>query len=166
MAVVTLQLDDTISDEAARIGIQHMYGIKIPLPDHRWPTNLDTTFYHLAQASVFAYTYQIAGLAKSAFETVDRLMAHCLEDEHECEKMLFHWFYVHLHRIYDTEASQKVALRPFSAKVFTENLTRLHKMSRFQKVLLDRPRLMLDSLVDVAEKQSKAEKKRKREDGQ
>jgi hypothetical protein len=142
-----------------------MYGIKIPSPGRRYPTNLDTSFIHLAEASVLAETYQIAGLAKSAFETANRLMVHCLEDEHECERMLFHWFYVHLHRIYDTEASQQVALRPFSAKVFAENLTRLHKMSRFQKVLLDWPRLMLDIILYVAEKQSKAGKQSKTENG-
>jgi hypothetical protein len=84
---VTLQLDDTIDDEAAKIGIKHMYGIKIPFSGRRYPTNLDTSFIHLAGASVFAETYQIAGLAKSAFETADRLMVHCLEDEHVCEKI-------------------------------------------------------------------------------
>lgn len=140
-----------------------MYGIRIPFSGRKYPTNLDTTFCQLAQASVFAETYQIAGLAKSAFETANRLMAYCLEDERECEKMLFHWFYVHLHRIYDTEAFQQVALRPFPAKVFAENLTRLHKMSRIQKVLLNWPRLMLDILLYVVEKQSKAEKQSKTE---
>jgi hypothetical protein len=136
-----------------------MYGIKVPSPDLDDPVCGETGFLQLAHTSFFGSLYNIAGLEQSAFEAANRVMAWCLkgEDRGGIGKKLDDQFYVPLEQIYSTMESRQRILMSFPAKVFAENLAKLRRTTDFEDFLLENPRLAVDMLHYLTEKQSKVE---------
>jgi hypothetical protein len=147
--VVFLDLDDTVGRKAIETAIKFMYGIKV-LGDGGSPS--PKSLIALARIAVFAEKYKITGLFEAVQEATTRTLLDCLNDE----GMLDHHFCCTVYS-YNKSNSDAIAIFRFATRIFGDNIGKLYSKAVFQHMLADSPRLAVDILVYVAEKQSRAE---------
>ena len=105
----------------------------------------------LARIGIFAEQYKIAGLLQTVFEATTRSLMDCLSDEGKLDLL----FCCHVRYVGQSKNDSGAFFR-FTTKLFGNNIDKLYSMAVFQRLLVEIPRLALDILNYVAEKQSKA----------
>jgi hypothetical protein len=147
--VAILDLDGTFGSKAIETAIKFMYGIKV-LGDGGSPSPRSLTT--LARIGVFAATYEIQGLVEAVFGATTRALVDCLDDD----EVLSFYFCRHV-LFFNQSPKDAPALFRFTAKLFGDSIGELYNKAVFQQMLVDSPRLAVDILVYVAEKQSRTE---------
>ena len=104
----------------------------------------------LARIGIFAEQYKIAGLLQTVFEATTRSLMDCLSDEGELDLL----FCCHVRSFHQSTKDASAFFR-FTTKLFGDNIDKLYNIAVFQRLLVEIPRLALDILNCVAEKQSK-----------
>ena len=145
--VLNLHLDDTVGPKAIETAIKYMYGIIIlDEGNPSCPKSLGA----LARIGIFAEQYKIAGLPEAVFEATTRSLIDCLSDEGKLDVL----FCYHVRSFHQSTRDTSAFFR-FTTRLFGENIEKLYNMAVFQRLLVEIPRLALDILNHVAEKQSK-----------
>ena len=133
--------------ETVEIGIKHIYGIKVlDEGNPSCPKSLGA----LARIGIFAEQYKIAGLRDAVFDATTRSLMDCLKDEGKFDLL----FCCHVRYVGQSKNDSGAFFR-FTTKLFGNNIDKLYSMAVFQRLLVEIPRLALDILNYVAEKQSK-----------
>ena len=146
--VLNLHLDDTVGPKAIETAIKYMFGIRIlDEGNPSCPKSLGA----LARIGIFAEQYKVAGLLEAVFEATNRSLMDCLNDEGKLDLL----FCCHV-RSFHQSTKDTGAFYRFTTKMFGDNIDKLYNKAVFQRLLVEIPRLALDILNYVAEKQSKA----------
>jgi hypothetical protein len=144
-----LRLDNRVGNEieTVEIGIKHIYGIKVL--DEGSPS-CPKSLGALARIGIFAEQYKIAGLLEAVFEATTCSLMDCLSDGGKLDLL----FRCHVRSFHQSTKDAGAFFR-FATKIFGDNIDKLYNMAVFQRLLVEIPRLALDILNYVAEKQSK-----------
>jgi hypothetical protein len=147
LATAFLELKDILGDEAVETAIKHLYGIPV-LGKSGSPS--PKPLIHLANIGIFAERYEIPGLVDAVFEAATRSLLDCLDDEGELDML----FCLNARNIPRGSKGASAFFR-FATKVFGDNIEKLRNRAAFQRLLVGSPRLGVDILKYVVEKQSK-----------